>query len=98
MIVTVFRSRPNLATAKEYIAWNERMSALAHTMAGHVSHKSFCAADGEWVTVVEFETEAHTRAWAAHPPHLEAQALGRSTFLKEYQIQICQVMRQTQHP
>lgn len=98
MIVTVFRSRPNPATATEYIAWNERMSALACTMPGHVSHKSFCAADGEWVTVVEFETEAHLRVWATEPQHLEAQALGRSQFLTEYRIQICQVMRQSQHP
>lgn len=98
MIVTVFRSRPNPATATEYIAWNGRMSALAHTMPGHVSHKSFRAEDGEWVTVVEFETEAHVRAWAAHPQHLEAQALGRSQFLTEYRIQICQVMRQSHHP
>jgi len=38
MIVTVFRSRLNPTAREEYTLWAARMSELARTMPGHVSH------------------------------------------------------------
>ncbi|RZD52878.1 MAG: hypothetical protein CXT64_03825 [Methanobacteriota archaeon] len=47
MIVTVFRSRLNSDVGEEYMEMAMRMSELAQTMPGYISHKSFLADDGE---------------------------------------------------
>lgn len=93
MIVTVFRSRLNPGAQDEYMVWAARMSELARTMPGYISHKSFTAQDGERVTIVEFETEEQMRVWSTHPEHLEAKKKGRASFYTEYDIKTCSVMR-----
>ena len=64
-------------------------------MPGYVSHKAFTAADGERLTLVEFESEAHVRAWAVHPVHAQAKQLGREHFYESFQLQVCEVLRQS---
>jgi len=98
MVITVFRSRLNPDAQDEYAGWAARMSELARTMPGYVSHKGFVAADGERVTIVEFESAEAQRAWRAHPEHQEAQKKGRAGFYLEYRIQVCEVLRQTSFP
>lgn len=95
MIVTVFRSRLNAASQGEYQQSATRMSELAKGIAGYVSHKGFTAPDGERVTIVEFESEAGLRAWAAHPEHVRAKQRGRAVFFSEYRVQVCNVMSDT---
>ena len=51
MVVTVFRSRVKPESQQEYAQWAGRMSALAKTMPGYISHKGFVAEDGERVTI-----------------------------------------------
>ncbi len=77
-VLTVFRSRLNPYAQDEYAGWAARMSALAQTMPGYVSHKGFVAADGERVMIVGFESAEAQRAWRAHPEHQEAQKKGRA--------------------
>jgi heme-degrading monooxygenase HmoA len=96
MVVIVFRSRVKPQAMEEYGQWAERISQLAQTMPGYVSHKIFVAADGERVTLVEFESEEHVRAWATHPDHLQAKKKGRESFYSEYRIQICSVVRHSE--
>lgn len=100
MIVVVFRSRLSAdpAAQAEYAEWADRMSATARTMPGYVSHKGFAAADGERVTIVEFEDEEAMRAWGRHPDHVAAKGKGRSTFYTEYKIQVCDVRRHSVFP
>lgn len=98
MIVTVFRSRLNPEAQEEYLAWATRMSELAKTVPGYISHKSFVALDGERVTIVEFETEEGMRTWAKHPEHVEAKKKGRKTFFTEYRVQVCNVSRDSAFP
>lgn len=95
MIVTVFRSclRPGLRD--EYVAMVKRMAALAVTMPGYISHKSFFADDGERVTVVEFETMEASRNWRMQPEHREAQKLARGHYYESYRVQVCEVLRDT---
>jgi heme-degrading monooxygenase HmoA len=62
-------------------------------MPGFISIKTFDAADGERVSIVEFESEETHNAWRKHPEHLEAQLLGRKRFYSEFQIQVCKVER-----
>jgi heme-degrading monooxygenase HmoA len=89
MILTVFRSRArgdaDFAALEKIGA---RMHELATRMPGFISYKDFAAADGEAVTIVEFESEETQRAWRQHPEHVEAQRLAREQFLLEYQLQI----------
>ena len=89
MVLTVFRSRArtdiDLAGLEKVGA---RMHELATRMPGFISYKDFAAADGETVTIVEFESEETQLAWREHPEHKEAQRLARQQFLAEYQLQI----------
>jgi heme-degrading monooxygenase HmoA len=93
MVVTVFRSRLKPDAQEEYGRWAARMSELARRMPGYVSHKGFVAEDGERVTIVEFDSEAHHRAWATHAEHVAAKKKGRESFYTEYRIQVCTVQR-----
>jgi heme-degrading monooxygenase HmoA len=95
MIVTIFRSRLNPETKEEYMQWAGRMSELARTIPGYVSHKGFIADDGEKVTIVEFETEEGMRVWATHPEHVAAKKKGRKEFFTEYKVQVCSITRET---
>ncbi|HEX3059129.1 MAG TPA: antibiotic biosynthesis monooxygenase [Usitatibacter sp.] len=95
MIVTVFRSRLKAANEQEYYEWAERIAALAKTMPGYVSHKSFTADDGERVTIVEFESEEGQRVWATNLQHIEAKKKGRADFYTEYKLQVCTVQRES---
>jgi heme-degrading monooxygenase HmoA len=94
MVVTVFRIhlRPGVdLVALE--ALGLRMVELASAMPGFVSYKDFAAADGENVSIVEFEDEASLRAWRNHPEHLEAQRRGRDEYFADFHIQVCQPLR-----
>lgn len=93
MIVTVFRTRIKPEAQEEYGQWAKRMSELARSMPGYLSHKGFAADDGERLTLVEFESEEAMRAWAVHPEHVEAKKKGRKDFYLEYRVQICTIMR-----
>jgi heme-degrading monooxygenase HmoA len=93
MIVTVFRSRLRPENRDEYTVWATRMSELARTMPGYISHKGFVADDGERVTIVEFETLAQTQAWATHPEHVAAKKKGREGFYSDYSIHVCEPIR-----
>ena len=90
MILTVFRSRLRPEHLDEYHAVAERIHALAMSMTGFVSIKTFAADDGERVSIVEFATRQAHDAWRDHPEHVEAQRLGREKFYSEYSIQVCE--------
>ena len=94
MIVTVFRSRLRPGLQDEYLALVERMRAIAVTMPGYISHKGFWAEDGERLTIVEFESEETLRAWRMHPEHRKAQQAGRDLYYTEYDIAVCEVLRE----
>ena len=93
MIVTVFRSRLNPDARDEYGPMAKRMSELARTIPGYVSHKGFIAEDGERVTIVEFETEEALRQWKIHPEHAKAKRRGIESFFSDYKLQICEVIK-----
>lgn len=94
MVIVVFRSRlrPE-ADQAEVVQLGERMYGLASAMPGFVAYKDFEAADGESLTLVEFESTATLLAWRDHPEHLAVQARGREAFFSEYQISVCEPQR-----
>jgi heme-degrading monooxygenase HmoA len=97
MIVTVFRSRLMPGVKEEYVTLADRMSELARTMPGYISHKGFLAEDGERLTVVEFESEEGMRAWRTNADHVAAKKKGRQSYYSEYSVQICDVVRESKY-
>ena len=95
MIVTVFRSRLKPDNTQDYYDTAKRMSQIAVTMPGYISHKVFTAEDGERVTIVEFEDENGQEAWRTHGEHVEAKKKGRKSFYAEYKLQIGKVIRES---
>jgi heme-degrading monooxygenase HmoA len=95
MIVTVFRSRLMPGLQQEYVAVVNRMTELAASMPGYLSHKVFIAEDGERCTIVEFESEEAQRGWRMHPEHREAQKKAREIYYQSYSLQICEIKRES---
>jgi heme-degrading monooxygenase HmoA len=95
MLITVFRSRLKPELRDEYAAAVDRMSELAQTMPGYISHKTFHAEDGERCTIVEFEHEEGLRTWRTNPEHIGAQKLARQKYYTEYNVQVCTLDRES---
>lgn len=94
MVVVVFRSRlregidmPALETM------GARMHELVTQMPGFIAYKDFASADGENLTLVEFEDEASLLAWRNQPEHAAGQERARREFFTEYSITVCQPKR-----
>ena len=97
MILTVFRSRLKDEARAEYMALATQVAALAETMPGFRSRKTFVAEDGERVILVEFEDEASQRNWSLNAQHIEAKKKGRASFYSEYTLQVCTVVRESRY-
>ena len=95
MVVTIFRNRLKGENVEDYYATAKRMSEIARSMPGYISHKTFTAEDGERVTIVEFADEASQRGWSTEMRHLEAKKKGRADFYTEYKLQVCEVKRES---
>ncbi len=99
MIVVTFRNRmaPRVDPA-EYEARAARLFEIASGLPGFVSMRDYAAPDGERLALVEFESHEALKAWREHPEHREAQRLGRERYYAEYQLQICELVRESRHP
>jgi heme-degrading monooxygenase HmoA len=95
MMVTIFRSRLMPGVDDQYHPVADRMDALAAAVPGYISHKAFVAADGERLTVVEFDSEEEMETWRRHPEHRQAQQNGRDIYYSEYRLTTCEVRRET---
>ena len=95
MAVIVFRNRMAPDCPESYGARSLEIFGHAQKMPGFRFLKMFTAEDGERLALIEFETEAQSRAWAMHPEHRKAQQEGRDLYYSEYSLQICEVVRET---
>ena len=102
MVVTVFRSYAKKDLDPQLLPEIEkrgaRMYELASRMPGFLSYKDFQAADGETLSIVEFESIEHVRAWHAHPEHREVQQWARAAVFAQYDIKTCEVVRTLRFP
>jgi heme-degrading monooxygenase HmoA len=90
MIIIVFRSRIRESVNQaELEQLGQRMYELASSMPGYISYKDFIAADGENVSIIEFDSLKTLAAWREHPEHMLAQQRGRQEFFTDYHIQVC---------
>lgn len=93
MLLTVFRSRIKPGFEEELEALGTRMYELATNMPGFVSYSEYMAEDGEFVTLVEFESQETLAAWREHPEHRAAQQAAKEKYFSEYRISVCEVAR-----
>jgi heme-degrading monooxygenase HmoA len=97
MVIVIFRLRVREGVAEEeLLGVGQRMYELGSSMPGFLSYKEFQAEDGEYIYIVEYESEEAAVAWRDHPEHQAAQRRGRDEFFSEYHVQICQPMREYQ--
>jgi heme-degrading monooxygenase HmoA len=93
-VVCIFRSVRSDHADDEYEEWSNRMDRLVVTAPGYIGHTSFRdSATGRGVTISYFSSMADLVAWKQVPEHLEAQALGRSAFYREYEIEVAEIVR-----
>ena len=95
MTVVVFRNRLVRDAPESYGPSAAEMFGYAQKMPGFRSFKQFTADDGERVAVIEFETEAQSRAWREHVEHRKAQQEGRDLYYEAYSLQVCEVIRES---
>lgn len=88
MVVVVFRSRLQDEVPDSFEALRERMMEIAKSMPGFISYKVYSNEDGERVSIHEWETEDHLKAWREHPEHVEAQNLGKTDYYSEYKLYV----------
>ena len=96
MVVIVFRSRlvPDVDRAA-FDELDKRMYSIVSEMPGFVSERSYSSADGERLTVVEFESVETLEAWRRNPEHRAAQIEGRERFYAEYTNIVCEEVRRS---
>jgi heme-degrading monooxygenase HmoA len=71
------------------------MLELAESMPGFISYKVYLSEDGERVSIIEFESAEHLRAWREHPEHREAQKIGRERFYESYTLHVAEPTRES---
>ena len=102
MVVTVFRARlrkdldPGIGPELE--KRGARMVELASQMPGFISYKDFQASDGETLSIVEFDSIEHVRAWHDQPEHSQVQQWSRESAYESYDIKTCEVVRTLRFP
>lgn len=70
MVTVVFRLRVrDGAEADALLRLSERMYELGSSMPGFLSFKDFVADDGEYIYLIEYESEEALAAWREHPEH-----------------------------
>lgn len=90
MYVNVFRNRKRAdMDAEAYAADAARMEALARAQKGFVAYRSYKAADGETLSMSEWETEEDARAWQRHAEHAAVQTRGRQEYYESYTVYSC---------
>ena len=90
MIVALFRSRlRDDADVEEYKKLSAEMVELVSSLPGFISYQLYRGADGEALTVANFESEEAVSAWRQLAGHRAAQQRGRKEFYQTYSVQVC---------
>jgi len=93
-VVCIFRSTRTDHSANQYEAWSGQMDRLVVTMPGYIGHSSFRDdASRRGVTISYFASMADLIAWKQMAEHLEAQALGRTSFYADYEVEVAEIVR-----
>jgi heme-degrading monooxygenase HmoA len=70
------------------------MDRLVVTMPGYIGHTSFRDdSTRRGVTISYFSSMADLVMWKRVSEHLEAQALGRTSFYTDYEVEVAEIVR-----
>jgi heme-degrading monooxygenase HmoA len=90
MYLNVFRNRKRAdIDAAAYADDAARMEALARQQPGFLAYRSYKSDDGESLSMSEWTSAEHARAWARHAEHLAVQARGRADYYDSYTVYSC---------
>ena len=95
MIVVIFKSRVREDCLEEYYRKADEMAAIATSLPGFISYKTYTADDGERVSIHEWESAEHLAAWREHPAHKAMQQYGRDNYYEEYTLYVCDQPRES---
>jgi heme-degrading monooxygenase HmoA len=95
MVIAIFRSRLRPESAAEFQKLAGEMMALAESMPGFVSYKSYTAEDGERCSIIEFETHEQLLTWRNRAEHRDAQRIGRDRYYEEYSLHVTEPVRES---
>lgn len=76
----------------EYSAMAEYLRDLAIKEFGCTEFTACSEGDTE-IAISYWPSEAHIKAWHAHPEHQKAQRLGKEKWYKSYQVTVTKVVR-----
>ena len=62
------------------------MMTIAQSLPGFISYKVYANDDGERVSIHEWKSAEHLRAWSKQPEHVLVQIAGREKYYSEYTI------------
>lgn len=68
MAAIVIRSNLTGAELERYLEWNRCVFAMAQQTPGYVSHESYAAKNGDYVTILHFETDEAAQSWLKSQP------------------------------
>ncbi len=90
MYVNVFRTYKRADIDRDaYTADAELMETLARQQKGFIAFRRYASADGETLSLSEWETEEDAHAWARHAEHAAVQARARSGYYESYVVYSC---------
>jgi heme-degrading monooxygenase HmoA len=93
-VIVLFRTtlRPG-ADLVAFEALDRRMSELVNQIPGYLGITCYKSADGDTISLAQFESHEALQAWRNHPEHLLAQRAGRERFYSAYDVRVCTVER-----
>jgi len=96
MEVVTFRNRfaPGV-DEQEYGQRAGKLFEIVSAMPGFRGIRSYASADGEHLSLIEFDSLESLTAWRDHAEHRVAQDLGKERYYSEYHIQICELVRES---
>jgi heme-degrading monooxygenase HmoA len=88
--LNVFRNRKRAdIDAAAYAEDAARMEALARQQPGFLAYRFYKSDDGESLSMSEWASADHARAWAHHAEHLAVQGRGRADYYESYTVYSC---------
>jgi heme-degrading monooxygenase HmoA len=96
MVVVTFRNRmaPG-ADAQEYGQRVAKLFEIVSAMPGFQGIRSYESADGERLSLIEFDSHESLETWRENAEHVIAQELGKTRYYSEYHLQICDLVRES---
>jgi heme-degrading monooxygenase HmoA len=89
----IFTSQRTADDADGYAQVAARMEELARAQPGFIGVESARGEDGFGITVSYWESPEAIAAWQQHVAHLAAQAQGRTTWYRSYDLRVAKVER-----